>query len=119
MVCTTRTGAATTAGSLSYATYVIAATLEVENQRGGAVLRRGPGVAGLSGAGDLPEARPDSRVCCKAGHRPVTPADADRSRPDSAPLAQQRRGEPEPAWRRLLARSGHWTLPALPARSTW
>jgi hypothetical protein len=33
MVCTTRTGAATAAGSLSYATYVIAATLEVENQR--------------------------------------------------------------------------------------
>ena len=33
MVCTTRTGAATGAGSLSYATYVIAATLEVENQR--------------------------------------------------------------------------------------
>jgi hypothetical protein len=33
MVCTTRTGAATAAGSLSYATYVISATLEVENQR--------------------------------------------------------------------------------------
>ena len=33
MVCTTRTGAATAAGSLSYATYVIAATLEVGNER--------------------------------------------------------------------------------------
>ena len=33
MVCTTRTGAATAAGSLSYATYVIAATLEMGNER--------------------------------------------------------------------------------------
>ena len=33
MVCTTRTGAATAAGSLSYATYVISATLEMGNER--------------------------------------------------------------------------------------